>query len=281
MSEKNKKRGVPKPFFPHLVKWKFPVDRPIFWAGQQDTKFPDTYVEPGPYKHNLMQIPTAIRFIVGGAPAQVNVNRWIYLGYRRVRIFGQWFTRPVCPSGGILESRTWWDELTTVNEIASLYDANMTSAQAIEQVNYSAEFVSANYSFGAFNLFDLISFGYYANGIEYTCPDMMDYTAPFYVAETHPTIGPTGPDHANSGINSLTNYINYFNYLVANPNTYYFSAAPISAHYYLNNVISGSFQTNTLRCIFVEGSTAQRDPEFPMPTGDTKNVSLTGLDLEP
>lgn len=66
--KKNRTGGPPKPFSHYLVKGKFPQTRPIFWAGEQDTINPGTYVEPGkvPSAGSLMSIPQTIRFVVGG-----------------------------------------------------------------------------------------------------------------------------------------------------------------------------------------------------------------------
>jgi hypothetical protein len=239
----NEKRGVPKAFNGHLVKSKFPLVRPIFWAGQQDTLFPGPYIEPAALKNNLMKIPLAVRFIVGGGAAEVNIDRLIYLGYAKLQRMAIVFSDTECSHisialGGFYGKKA---AVTVVHEIGSEFSANLTTLQAINLFTEITSCVKEDYGLGPFfiNLNEFGQFTWNPTKFTYTCGiDPTPHTAPGF--------DPWVSGAIDIGADPIP-VASPFTSAVATPNTLFtYAGALNSVHYFLHNYINNSIQTNRI-----------------------------------
>lgn len=282
MSEKNQKRGVPKGFNGRLVKADFPVERPIFWAGNQNTLFPNDYVEPDPLKNNLMKIPLVVRFIVGGAPAEVNIDRLIYLGYAKLRrmviVFRDTACTPMTTALGGFYARK--NAISVVHEISTEFGANLTTLQAIALNTETALCVKEDYGQGPFQQAAFNELGQYTWNTtkwQYDCP--FDIPGP----NTAPGFDPWTSGTVDVGALPIE-VASPFTTAVANPHTLYGYLGQLhSVHYFLRNYINNSIQINTIYIYFnLATDTQLANPETITLANLSfgKNVS-SSLELDP
>ncbi len=286
VSEKNRRQGIPKGFPNRLVKEAFPEERPIFWAGNQRTEFPSSYVEPDPLKTQLMQIPVTLRFITGGRIVDAGIDRMFYLGWSEVKLWSHFrdFSVTACPACPLSDmpggSRPDGYRRYVFNSEIVL-DANMTSTQVIELKTQSVE---CNKDFATGATYDPVNLG--GDQLNFRC--LNHYTTGVFCAPT-PTIcdfynfdssfvdeGPTVVSSSSAATLAAldTDAESTPNVPTGSTNLEY------RIHYFLRNIISGMTQTNILG-YYVSANAALPDPSLITYADLNKVVFLTGLVVNP
>lgn len=244
MPAKNQRQGVPKPFS-GLVRAQFPLEKPIFWGGNQDTERGFDYVEPDAPRSGLMRIPLCIRFVVGGQVTDVFINRYIYLGWFSAKKVAYSKQDVECsPITFTLGGEHYLREAVhVVTEIATAYGANMSTEDAI---NIFGRTQRHNGGGDVFGMLSTTSLDYQTMAFMYTCGiNPTVHYAPNYISV--PGLGAIGPEPifvAPALVFSTT---------VANPYIPYAATGQtISGHYFLLNLIIGDFQLNRLAVYWTE-----------------------------